>query len=174
MKKKEILIKIFEKVQKIPYKVCKFDENKIDENIQCGDCRHKSTLLKKLLEKEGFEVKKIKVIFNWRDLPIPKNILGILKKSDTIWGHSSLLVKIREKEILIDASWDPPLAKVGFPVTKKWSGLSDTSFVNNRKTEVLSLKEYKKRRKDIRLDPVEIKKFALALNDYLEKIRKSN
>ena len=174
MKKKDIIIKIFENVQKIPYKVCKFDENKIDENIQHGDCRHKSVLLKRLLEEKGFKVKKIKVIFDWKDLPLPKDILGILKKSDTIWGHSSLLVEIRKKKILVDASWDPPLAKAVFPVTKKWNGASDTLPVSKGKTEILSLEEYKKRKKYIRLDPTEIKNFALALNNYLEKIRKSN
>jgi len=56
------LVEIFKKVQKIPYKVCKFDKNELNEHISYGDCRHKSELLKRLLEKEGFEVKKLKVL----------------------------------------------------------------------------------------------------------------
>jgi len=44
-------------VQKIHYKVCKFEKETINESLNEGDCRHKAELLKKLLEKEGFEVK---------------------------------------------------------------------------------------------------------------------
>ena len=57
---KSKIIKLFEEVQRIPYKVCKFDKSEIDQSILYGDCRHKSELLYSLLTKEGYEVKKLK------------------------------------------------------------------------------------------------------------------
>ena len=91
------LIKTFEKVQKISYRVCKYDRNGVDKNLLFGDCRHKTGLLYKLIKKLGYDVKKVKVLFNWQDLPLPKEILLILKKSPTIWPHDSLKVKIGNK-----------------------------------------------------------------------------
>ena len=156
------LIPSFEKVQKIPYKVCKFEECEIDEKIQFGDCRHKSTLLKKILEKEGLEVKKIKVVFDWRDLPIPEKILSILKKSGTVWVHDSLLVKLNKKWIKVDCTWDPSLEKKGFPVTSGWNGKDDTLQVTKGKLKFIQNDAYK-----IKLDKTEIKEFAEELNKFL-------
>jgi hypothetical protein len=50
-------------------------------------------LLYNLLEKEGFEVKRIKVIFDWKDLPILEEILSNLEESSQI--ISQFLLKAR-------------------------------------------------------------------------------
>lgn len=156
------VVDYFEKVQKIPYKVCKFEEDKIDEKIKLGDCRHKSTLLKKILEKEGFEVKKVKVVFDWRDLPIPEKILSILKKSGTIWMHQALLVRLNKKWVKVDCTWDPSLEKKGFPVTSNWNGKDDTLQVTRGKLKFFQNDTYKRN-----LDKAEIKEFAEELNKFL-------
>ncbi len=163
MKKKKI-IELFEKVQKIPYKVCKFEKETINENLKEGDCRHKVELLKQLLEKEGFEVKKQEVIFNWKDLPFSEKIIGILKESDTVWKHIALKVKIGEKWIKIDPTWNPELKKKGFPVTENWDGISDTELVTNGKVEF-----YIEGKCDIKPNIVkeEAHKFALAINQFM-------
>ena len=109
------IIKLFEKVQSIPYTVYKYDEDEIDEKIECGDCRHKTFLLKKLLEKEGIKVKKTLVIFDWADLPLPKKILNILEKTGTLFPHNILEIKIDNKWIKVDCSWDLNLKKAKFP-----------------------------------------------------------
>lgn len=72
--------------------VCKFNTYKINETLQFGDCRHKHFLLKKLLETQGFKVRTIIVLFDWKDLPIPNTILNIL--SETKFKHYSLEVKL--------------------------------------------------------------------------------
>ncbi len=165
------IITLFEKVQKIPYKVCKFNEEEIDENIKYGDCRHKSTLLYNLLQKEGFEVNKLGVIFDWKDLPIPDNILSILKNSGTIWTHYSLSAKIRDNWIKVDCTWDPPLKKLGFPVTIKWNGLVDTKQVTEGKLRFYEVKDYSGDSKRIKIIKEEAYSFADALNKWIQKSR---
>ena len=164
------LIEIFEKVQKIPYRVCKYDENKINENLERGDCRHKHFLLKKLLEQKGFKVKEMKVIFNWADLPIPQEILEILK-SETIWDHGSLKVQIDNKWIKVDCTWDLALAKAGFPITKDWDGISDTQQVTEGKLDFYDSDDYVRNEKEIKIVKREAYDFAEALNDWMEGLR---
>ncbi|OGJ19951.1 hypothetical protein A3K73_03250 [Candidatus Pacearchaeota archaeon RBG_13_36_9] len=169
------LIKLFEKVQKIPYRVCQFDESKIDKSLEFGDCRHKSALLKKLLEEKGYKAREYKVIFDWKDIPIPKGILGILKKSSTVWIHDAVGVKLYGDLIFLDPTWNPELERKGFPVTKNWSGLENTKQVTEGELEFhrrdnfnLQKEEILKKHK-IRIDKEEARKFAAALNKWLEE-----
>lgn len=158
------LIKIFEKVQKIPYRVCKFDKSEINEYLTRGDCRHKHYLLKQLLEKEGYKVKEVKVIFDWKNLPVPLEILSILKNSGTKWDHDSLKVLIDGNWIKVDCTWDPGLKQKGFPITENWDGKSDTKQITEGKLEFYDLDKYKK---TIKLDKSEALKFAEKLNGWL-------
>lgn len=135
------IIKLFEKVQKIPYKVCKFERDKIDENIRYGDCRHKSELLYKLLVKAGFEVKRLKVVFYWKNLPLPNKLLAIIGH-DSVWEHDSLSVKINGRWTMVDCTWNLELKKKGFPVTEKWDGKSDTKLVTDGKLEFYDANKY--------------------------------
>lgn len=158
------LIKIFKKVQKIPYKVCKFEKEKIKKNLRYGDCRHKSFLLKSLLEKEGYEVKEMKVIFDWKDLLLPQEVISILKKSPTIWTHDSLKVKIKHRWVKVDPTWNPELEEKGFPVTKNWNGETDTEQVTNGKLKFIDKDKCDKK---IKIDIGEARNFAKKLNEYL-------
>ena len=162
MKKK--IVQLFEQVQKIPYKVCKFDRELINPKIPYGDCRHKSELLYNFFTKEGYEVKKIKEKFDWCDLPLPNNIITILKKSGTIFLHDSLLVKINNLWVNVDCTWNPELEKKGFPITKNWDGKKDTKQVTEGR-----LKFYQKEKfvPKIKLFREEVLKFAEELNKYL-------
>jgi len=168
------LINIFRKVQKIQYKVCQFDESNINGKIKFGDCRHKSHLLKRLLDKEGYKTKKIKVIFDWKDLPIPKKIISILNKSSTIWTHDALAVKIHGDYIFLDPTWNPKLKKLDFPVTEKWSGLEDTKQVTEGELEFYKEDDFNSKKEEIlkkhgiSIDKEEVYKFAEELNKYLE------
>ncbi len=158
------LIKIFKRVQKIPYKVCKFEKEKIPQNLNYGDCRHKTLLLRQLLEKEGYEVKKIRVLFDWKDLPLPPEILSILKKSPTVWSHNSLKVKVNDKWIKVDPTWNIKLEKKGFPVTKKWDGETDTKQITKGRLKFYDKEKFTKK---IVIDKEEARDFAEALNNFL-------
>lgn len=161
---KSKIVRLFEQVQRIPYRVCKFDKNKINANIPYGDCRHKSELLYSLLINERYKVKRLKVEFNWRDLPIPKNILGILKISGTIFLHDSLLVNINNKWIKVDCTWNPELENKGFPITKNWDGKTNTKQVTEGKLKFFKEGVYIKKRKIIKEEAL---KFAEELNKFL-------
>jgi len=163
---KSKLVKIFEKVQKIPYKVCKFEKEKIKGNLKFGDCRHKALLLKQLLEKEGYEVKELKVVFDWRDLPIPKEILSFLKKSPTVWPHDLLKVKVKNKWIKVDPTWNLELRKKRFPVTKNWDGERDTKQVTEGKLKFYDKEKFTRK---IMIDKEEARDFAEGLNNFLSE-----
>src|SRR3989338_1541877 len=167
MKNNIKIIELFEKVQKIPYKVCIFKEDDISKDLKYGDCRHKAHLLNILLKQEGFEVKKIKVLFDWRDLPLPKEIIEILEKSDTRWLHDSVKVKIGDEWIKVDCTWNPELEKVGFPVTKNWNGRSDTKQVTKEKIEFFDLEEFNIKPNIIK---EEAYKFADKLNEFVKEV----
>jgi hypothetical protein len=159
------IIEIFKKVQKIPYKVCGYDKTKIDKNLAFGDCRHKSELLRQLLEKEGYKVKKIRVIFDWKDLPIPKPLLDILKP-ETKFVHRLLKVRINKEWVKVDCTWSPELEKIGFPVTKDWDGKSDTKQVTNGKLDFYEEKDFDKIK--LLIDKEKALKFAEELNKFLD------
>ena len=164
------IIRLFEQVQKIPYIVCKFEADRMDETLKEGDCRHKATLLYNLLQKEGLKVKKIKVIFDWKDLPIPVEILSNLRESSTIWDHNALAVKINDQWIKIDCTWDLALDKAGFPVTKNWDGKSNTLQITNGKLKFIGADKYFKDKK-IKIIKEEAHAFAEALNKWMRGLR---
>lgn len=160
------LIKLFEKVQSIPYKVCKYNEKDIDENLKEGDCRHKHFLLKNLLEKEGFQVKEFKVIFNWRDLPIPEKILSVLN-GKTLFDHSSLKVKVGKKWLKVDCTWNPELKEKGFPVTENWNGLEDTNLVTKGKIKYVDKRNFSRDKFGINFNKEDVHIFAEKLNRWI-------
>ena len=162
--KSKILVELFKKVQKIPYQISKFVKEEINENIKRGDCRHKSELLFQLLNKNNFEAKKLKVVFNWQDLPIPEEMLSSLKKSGTVWDHDSLTVKINNEWIKVDCTWNPELRSKGFPITEYWDGKSDTLQITKGKLQFYEADKYEKKTK---IDKEEAHKFADELNKWL-------
>ncbi len=162
---------IFHKVQKIPYKVCNFDKTEIDESLKCGDCRHKTYLLKKFLEEMKIEVRITMVVFDWADLPLPDSILGILEKSGTLFPHKIVEVKMGDNWIKLDCGWDPDLKKANFPVTEEWDGKTDTKQITNGNLEFYTIEDYEENHK-INLVKEEAHKFSSALNEFLELFRK--
>src|SRR3989338_4724525 len=162
--KSKILIELFKKVQRVPYQASKFVKEEINENIKCGDCRHKSELLFQLLNKNKFEVKRIKVIFDWKDLPLPEELLSILKKTGTVWSHDSIAVKINKEWIKLDCTWNLELKSKRFPVTEYWDGKSDTLQVTKGKLQFYDADKYEEK---IKIDKEEAHKFADEFNKWL-------
>lgn len=160
------IISLFKRVQAIPYCICKYDEELVNETLAVGDCRHKSTLLKQLYEREGYEVRKVKVIFDWKDLPVPTEILSLLK-AGTIWDHDALEVKVQNNWIKVDCTWNPELEKKGFPITKNWDGKTDTLQVTCGKLEFHNAVNYIRSQK-IKVIKVEAYAFADAFNRWLQ------
>ncbi len=164
------IVRLFEQVQGIPYKVCKYDESEINLEIRGGDCRHKSFLLKRLLEERELKVRFVTVIFDWKDLPIPAELLGVLEKSGTVWPHKIIEVKIGKRWIKVDCSWDPKLKGSGFPVTEDWDGKSNTKQITESKLRFYSPEEYENKHK-IKIVNEEAHSFASKFNHFLEECR---
>lgn len=171
---KIIRIALFEYVQKFPYRVCPGGDSLSLVKNGFGDCRHKHNLLYELFQKIGLDSKKVKVLFDWKDLPLPEEMLDILKESDSVWGHNALVVKIDGKEVLVDATWPKKLKEKGFPITDNWDGLNNTEKITSGKTSVISIEEYKEYKSKMKLVPEEMKVFAVQLNDFIEKALATN
>jgi broad specificity phosphatase PhoE len=169
------IIKLFEQVQKIPYKVCSFSEEEIDENLDEGDCRHKTFFLKRLLEEEGYHIGESRIVFDWKDLPIPADILAILQKSSTVWTHKVIRTRIHGFSIFFDPFWDDGLIAKGFPVTSNWNGLEDTKQITNGELHYYYENDYQihtekiHKKHGISIDKEEAHKFAEALNKWLRE-----
>jgi len=134
------------------------------DEINEGDCRHKTELLKQLFEKEGFKTRKLYAVFNWNDLPITKEILNILE-SGTEMVHHLLEAKLNNKWIKVDFTWNRDLKNKGFPITEHWNGKEDTKMVTTGKINFYKTDEEAKKEKGINHNKKELHEFAEKLNE---------
>lgn len=149
------IVRLFEEVQSIPYK-CRVESILPKDTIpQYANCNQKRDILSKLLNSCGFETRYLDVIFDWRDLPIPREIIKILGKSGTSQKHHL---------IEVDPTWNREFESLGFPVTINWDGMSDTLQVTRG-----NLYFYNPKEKNIVLPyfPDEREEFARQFNKWL-------
>ncbi|MFA5146626.1 MAG: hypothetical protein WC515_04555 [Candidatus Omnitrophota bacterium] len=130
---KEARISVFEHIRDIPYaivpslrdpaagpsgllKLCK------------GSCVPKHFLLGTMFGMLGISVKYATYTFSWDDpgVKYPPDLRALVKKMP-ITGHLACKALIDGRWVLVDATWDRPLAKAGFPVNERWDGVSDTA-----------------------------------------------
>ena len=128
------LIELFEEVQAIPYK-CRAENATvgINTNLSYANCSQKRNLLRQTLGLVGSEFRDLNAIFDWSDLPIPRDILRILKYSGTLQKHHLLEVNIDGSYLKVDPTWNLELENIGFPVTKNWDGKNDTEQITRGK-----------------------------------------
>ncbi len=158
------IAELYKKVQNVPYYCLEEkDFTKLFE-LNKGSCAEKNTYLGEAYKKFGLDVKYYLISFNWSRLPIPSYVLE--KLNDIIGKHLALKAKINENWLWVDATWDPPLEKAGFPVTKNWEGTSDTKLA----VKPLKIVEFEPEQKFKVSTSLE---FYKELNNYLERIRKS-
>ena len=129
--KMDKLTDLFTIIQAIPYRCRAKSHTTSFLNIPYANCSQKRELLKKELALNGHETRCLDGIFDWRDLPIPAEILNILKKSGTLQKHHLLEVQVDENYIKVDPTWNLELEAKGFPVTKNWDGKSDTKQITD-------------------------------------------
>lgn len=121
----ELGILIFELVRRVPYRLTSWtgDPDSLF-NTGFGDCRHKEATQRRLLTMAGINARHVQILFDWAHLPIPSEILGIL--SETRGFHDTVEVDVNGRPVIVDATWDPSLARAGFPVQANWNGVSPT------------------------------------------------
>lgn len=157
------IIELFKKVQKIPYYVLEYRNSEKLFDLNKGSCLEKNIWLGREFRKLGIQTKFYSINFDWSSLPIPNEIIKLRK--NPIGKHLVFKAKIESKWVWVDPTWDPPLAKAGFPVTINWNGKEDTKLA----VKPIEIKEVEPE------DKVTItsnREFFNELNDYLDKIRK--
>lgn len=142
-----------------------------------GFCVPKHYLLGMMFEKMGMDVKYFIYTFRWHDLHLPH---GLKERSASLpeTFHLACKAHIEKKWLLVDATWDTPLSKAGFPVNLEWDGRTDT--LNAVKpisehvcpTAVESEAFLKKKMSVYHLpEKLALARFSADLNQWLEEVR---
>lgn len=127
----EARVTIFERIRDIPYAVIPElnDSERYPDilRVRKGSCLPKHLLLCNMYQRLGLTVLYAVYPFRWDELEIdypPK--LRRLAKAMPPSRHLACKVDIDGRLVLVDATLDPPLERLGLPVNKKWDGKSDT------------------------------------------------
>lgn len=128
----EGIISVFVHIRDIPYSLAvpMTDPDTAPEQILSlgkGYCGPKHYLLAEMFRKLGYEVVYTTFPFLWNDpdLLYPPE-LRELATGLPVAHHLACRVRINNRWVLVDATWDLPLARGGFPVNECWDGLVDT------------------------------------------------
>jgi hypothetical protein len=129
---RQSLIAVFEHIRDIPYSfaVPTTPPATAPEQILKwgkGSCGPKHYLLAEMYRRLGFDVAYATFPFLWDDpdLQYPPELRRMATGLPVAY-HLACRVKIADRWVLVDATWDPPLKRAGFPVNTAWDGRSDT------------------------------------------------
>ena len=125
-------IAIFTHIRDIPYSLegPRADPGREMEQLLSrgrGSCGAKHYLLAEMFRRLGLNVIYATFAFSWNDpdLHYPPS-LRELSACLPVIHHLACRVQIGRRWALVDATWDPPLAKAGFPVNLNWDGYAAT------------------------------------------------
>ena len=128
----ESMVSIFEHIQNIPYSLNEpvTDSITLSEQVLIagkGSCGPKHYLLAQMFRKLNMSVVYATIAFSWNDtdLRFPPSLRELAVNLPVAY-HLACRVQVGCRWILVDATWDPPLAKAGFPVNDHWDGYSET------------------------------------------------
>jgi hypothetical protein len=128
----ESIVSVFEHIRDIPYSLAipMSDPETAPEQILAhgkGYCGPKHYLLAEMYRILGLEVVYATFSFLWNDpdLRYPPE-LRTLATGMPLAHHLACRVRINNRWVLVDATWDRPLSKAGFPVNEHWDGYSDS------------------------------------------------
>lgn len=110
----------FNLVRDIPYGTIGAHEPKLALKNQTADCYAKSQILSQLLAHLGYETRIL--IMQYRLKNKPEEVMYIPGQLDY---HYALQLKLNDHWVTIDATYDPPLAKLGF-IVNNWNGNHST------------------------------------------------
>jgi hypothetical protein len=126
------MVSIFEHIRDIPYSlvVPMPDPKTSPEQLLVegkGSCGPKHYLLAEMYRKLNLSVVYATIAFSWNDpdLRYPPELRKQAARLP-IAHHLACRVQVGCRWILVDVTWDSPLAKAGFPVNDHWDGYSKT------------------------------------------------
>jgi hypothetical protein len=126
----EARVTIFEKVRDIPYAVVPEINNAQHYlrmlTIGKGSCTPKHFLLRDLYEKLELPVLYVVYPFRWSDVEVdyPSWLRKLAEAVPTSY-HLACKVEIGGNLVLVDATVDSPLRRLGLPVNDNWDGAGD-------------------------------------------------
>ncbi len=127
----EARVSIYEKIRDIPYAaIPEINDSKRYVEILSlgkGSCTPKHLLLGDMYQRLGMQVLYIVYPFRWDEVEIeyPPQLLSLARELP-LSHHLACKVDIDGELILVDATLDPPLKKLGLPVNEEWDGVSNT------------------------------------------------
>lgn len=126
------MISVFEHIRDIPYSLevpMTNPKTSPEEMLRLGKgyCGPKHYLLAEMYQQLGLEVVFATFPFIWNDpdLKYPSE-LRRLAMGLPVAHHLACRVRIDDRWVLVDATWDRPLKRAGFPVNENWDGRADT------------------------------------------------
>ncbi len=127
----EARISIFERIRDIPYatipELADFKRYVEILNLGKGSCTPKHFLLCAMYQRLGMPVLYVVYPFRWDEVEIdyPPQLMSLARELPTS-HHLACMVDINGKLILVDATVDPGLKKLGLHVNEEWDGVSNT------------------------------------------------
>jgi hypothetical protein len=165
---KEKIIKIFNQVRDIPYRI----PLTLQETDYC--CSGKSVILKSKLEKIGLKVRFAVGCFYWSSFILPDLVVDISHDKDCT--HTWIEVYLNNVWVKLDSSWDRALNTV-FPIAQ-FDGKHDTilavkieDYFSQEKSEKIMNNQEKSESEELIQDLEKNAKFYEAFNNYLEETR---
>jgi transglutaminase-like putative cysteine protease len=130
--RKKSRIAIFEHIRDIPYAIVAGLGDPVQGPAKMlaqnrGYCEPKHIVMFMMYQKLEIPVKYLSYPFRWsaQDVDYPWKLMK-LADGMPMGYHLACKACINGRWILVDATWDLPLKKLGFPVNEGWDGISDT------------------------------------------------
>jgi hypothetical protein len=128
---REARIAIFNRIRDIPYAI--LPELNDPRNyirileLNRGSCTPKHFLLCAMFQKLGLKVWYVVYRYRWNEFEeIYPSELKKLAREMPIGYHLACRADIEDRLVLVDATLDPALSRVGLPVNRRWDGVSET------------------------------------------------
>ena len=179
-------ISIFSQIRDIPYAVIPEISNPADGPQELlrrmkGSCAPKHFLLGRMFGMLRIPIQYVSYPFSWnvKSVAYPPE-LRKLAEAVPIGYHLACKARIENEWVVIDATWDRPLAPVGFPVNESWDGASDTKLAVQPLDEMVH-ENAQERMRFLQArksswtadDHARTDRFTSALNIWLEEVRRN-
>lgn len=180
----ESRIAVFERIRDMPYEIIADLKDPYDgpaRTIKAGraSCTPKHFLLGTMFEILDTPVQYVTYTFYWDDPDIdyPEDLRELARRAPLEY-HLAIKAHIERRWVLVDATWDPPLKKAGYPVNESWDGISDTTNAVKPLQEIvhdsaIERDDYTSRIKEAftEEDNVALDAFVAALNSWCRQLR---
>ena len=168
-------VDVFEEIRDIPYAVVPGINSALHYvrilRVRKGSCTPKHFLLRDMYEKLGLPVLYAVYPFRWSDLEVdyPAH-LRKLAEAMPVSYHLACKVEIGGELVLVDATVDSPLKKLGLPVSEDWNGFSGmllpvTPVGEEQLFHPAEVRDYQARYDEVSLE------FFSRMNAWLDRIR---